>query len=197
MLSQLPPSEIDIDLPSEMIDTSVSPPGSTDAPRGTDGGETDDWMTKMIRPSNAGEPAPGVLSADAPPDQPEPAPPTSPGVPERPAIEGMYLKVVAQTEEQDTGVTTEAARQRMNKALQFQQSDKFDEAVSEYASILRSDPSLAGEIVDNLRWIVYAKPNHIAAVKTLGDAYMRVGDVEKAVEQYDRVMSLRESGGSS
>ena len=197
MLSQLPPSEIDIDLPSEMIDTSVSPPSPTDAPKGTDGGETDDWMTKMIRPSNAGEPAPGVLPTDAPPDQPEPAPPTSPGVPERPAIEGMYLKVVSQTEEQDTGVTTEAARQRMNKALQFQQSDKFDEAVSEYASILRSDPSLAGEIVDNLRWIVYAKPNHIAAVKTLGDAYMRVGDVEKAVEQYDRVMSLRESGGSS
>ena len=151
----------------------------------------------MIRPSNAGEPATGGPPGDAPPDEPEPAPPTSPGAPERPAIEGLYLKIMAKSEQQETGVTTEAARQRLNKALQFQQSDKFDEAVSEYASILRSDPSLAGEIVDNLRWIVYAKPNHIAALKTLGDAYMRVGDVEKAVEQYDRVMALREAGGGS
>lgn len=192
MLSQLPPSEIDIDLTSELSDPSPSLPRSKDAPRGADGGESDEWMAKMIRPSNAGEPA----SGGPPSDEPEPAPQTSPGGPERPAIEGMYLKVVAKTEEQDTPATTEAARQLMNRALQFQQSDNFDEAVSEYASILRSDPSLAGEIVDNLRWIVYAKPNHIAALKTLGDAYMRIGDVEKAVEQYDRVMTLRQSGGS-
>ncbi len=195
ILSQLPRSDIEIDLASDdSTDPHPSPQLKNDVPRGSDGGETDAWMSKMIRPSNAGETAAGVPPANARSDEPNPAPHTSPASSERPGIPGMYLKVAAKADEQVTGLTTEAMRQHMDKALRFQQSDKFDEAVSEYAAILRSDPSLAGEIVDNLRWIVYAKPNHIAALKTLGDAYMRVGDVEKAVEQYDRVMSLRGSG---
>lgn len=195
ILSQLPPSEIDIDLPSDMIGANPSPAPSAEPSRGADGGETDDWMAKMIRRSDGGQADIGGPPADAPPAVPEPAQHTPSGVPQHSGAEGLYLKMVAKTQEQEPGSTTEAARRRLNKALQFQQSDKFDDAVSEYASILRSDPSLAGEIVDNLRWIVYAKPNLIPALKTLGDAYMRVGDVEKAVEQYDRVMTLRELSG--
>ncbi len=141
MLSQLPPSEIDIDLTLELSDPGPSPPPSKDAPRGADGGESDEWMAKMIRPSSAGESSSGSPPSDAPPDEPGPAPHTPQEDPKRPAIKGMYLKVVTKNEEQDTPATTEAARQRMNRALQFQQSDNFDEAVSEYASVLRSDPS--------------------------------------------------------
>ena len=197
ILTQLPPSEIDVDIPSAMIDGSTSPPPSAEPSRVAQGGESDDWMAKMIRSSDVGGSDTGGAPSVAPPAVPEPAQPTPPAGHESSGAEGLYLKVVAKNQEQDTGSTTEAARQRMNRALQFQQSDRFDEAVAEYASIMRSDPALAGEIVDNLRWIVYAKPNHIAALKTLGDAYMRVGDVENAVEQYDRVMTLRESGGGS
>ncbi|MCL4459327.1 MAG: tetratricopeptide repeat protein [Chloroflexi bacterium] len=84
-----------------------------------------------------------------------------------------------------------AARLALGNA--YQQLGQVDLAIEEYRQVIKGAPYLVEAVVDNLKWLIYSRPDHAESHRTLGDAYMKVGRFQQAVEEYN--WTLHESSG--
>jgi tetratricopeptide (TPR) repeat protein len=61
-----------------------------------------------------------------------------------------------------------------------------DATAETYRQLLRAHASVAGEVVEELCRLVDGSPEHGGLRRALGDAYMRSGRFQKAIEEYNR-----------
>lgn len=82
----------------------------------------------------------------------------------------------------------QTAQQLFAEAVQHQEAGRIDQAVDHYREILRVAPELAEELEGHLKLVVRHYPEHNAAHRVLGDAYMRLGRFQLAIEEYNWVL---------
>lgn len=70
-------------------------------------------------------------------------------------------------------------------ARQYGASGQFDMAAEEYNNALRDEPHRVQAIIEGLQQIIALRPDHVAAHKVLGDAYMRAGQFQEALQEFD------------
>jgi tetratricopeptide (TPR) repeat protein len=74
-------------------------------------------------------------------------------------------------------------------ALDHQETGQLDAAVEEYRAALRLAPERAEEISQRLTMLLAVTPDLPKAHRLLGDAYMKVGRFQLAIEEYNWVLS--------
>ena len=70
-------------------------------------------------------------------------------------------------------------------AHRYSASGQFDMAAEEYNNALRDEPQQVQAIIEGLQQIIALRPDHLAAHKVLGDAYMRAGQFQEALQEFD------------
>ncbi|HEV8634630.1 MAG TPA: tetratricopeptide repeat protein [Chloroflexota bacterium] len=67
----------------------------------------------------------------------------------------------------------------------------LDALAEAYRGLLRSRGDLATTVATEVRELVEANPEHAGLRRALGDAYMRCGRFQKAIEEYNRAVALQ------
>ena len=67
----------------------------------------------------------------------------------------------------------------------------LDALAEAYRGLLRSRGDLATTVATDVRELVEANPEHAGLRRALGDAYMRCGRFQKAIEEYNRAVALQ------
>lgn len=67
----------------------------------------------------------------------------------------------------------------------------LDAVAEAYRGLLRTRADLATTVATEVRELVEANPTHAGLRRALGDAYMRCGRFQKAIEEYNRAVSLQ------
>ena len=75
-------------------------------------------------------------------------------------------------------------------AVRSQASD-LDSLAEAFRDLLRARPDVASVAAIELRGLVEASPDHAGLRRALGDAYMRCGRFQKAIEEYNRAVALQ------
>jgi tetratricopeptide (TPR) repeat protein len=70
-------------------------------------------------------------------------------------------------------------------------SDDLDSLSDAFRDLLRARPDVASVAAIELRGLVEANPEHAGLRRALGDAYMRCGRFQKAIEEYNRAVALQ------
>ena len=155
----------------------------------------------------AGEPAEGwvevpTASAGARPHprdaaQPDPPPAASATPDDRlrtashsastPATEPAVLPAAAKTSGKGAPAATPA------RAAALWRNGDPEAALEEYREVLRSDPQAADHVVEELKKLIQAYPELAAAHRVLGDAYMRAGRFQQAIDEYNWVLARKQS----
>ena len=81
---------------------------------------------------------------------------------------------------------------RLALATAYQQAGDPELAAAEYRRLIREAPGLVPQLIDNLKWLSYTWPDCAAAHRALGDAYMRTGLFQQAIEEYNSVLAKRQ-----
>ncbi len=89
--------------------------------------------------------------------------------------------VVAEPDSVDADLTVALERARARAAL-----GDLDEAAEAYRRLLRAHAEAAPDLVGELCRLVDAAPSHGGLRRALGDAYMRSGRFQKAIEEYNQ-----------
>ena len=76
----------------------------------------------------------------------------------------------------------------------YQELGQPEAAVAEYRTLLRLAPQLGGEIANGLRELLRAQPRHAEAHRALGDANMKIGRFQQAIDEYNQAISLEKVG---
>ncbi|MBI4318955.1 MAG: tetratricopeptide repeat protein [Chloroflexi bacterium] len=74
---------------------------------------------------------------------------------------------------------------RIEYAEERQRAGDLEAAIREYEAIVRSEPALITRVIENLRALVEASPGHSPALRTLGDAYLKIGRFQQAIDSYN------------
>ena len=82
----------------------------------------------------------------------------------------------------------QTVRRLFAEAAEHQQAGRIDQAVDDLREILRVAPELAEDIERHLKSVLRQHPEHNAAHRVLGDAYMRLGRFQLAIEEYNWVL---------
>jgi len=85
---------------------------------------------------------------------------------------------------------------RLALAAAYQQVDEPESAAAEYRRLIRDVPELVPQLIDNLKWLSHTWPDCAAAHRALGDAYMKLGLFQQAIEEYNYVLRKRQAGQS-
>jgi tetratricopeptide (TPR) repeat protein len=109
-----------------------------------------------------------------PPDVPEP--PFEPA-----AVRRAPLEETPVFEAQDTEGRLAWARKRLSENVPDDSAQEYEQLVLE--------PGLAQELVGELEEAVRTHPDHHALQRVLGDAYMRAGQLQKALQAYQQALS--------
>lgn len=83
---------------------------------------------------------------------------------------------------------------RLSLARGYQELGQPEAAVAEYRTLLRLAPQLGGEIANGLRDLLRAQPSHAEAHRALGDANMKIGRFQQAIDEYNQAISLEKVG---
>ena len=67
----------------------------------------------------------------------------------------------------------------------------LDSLAEAFRDLLRARPDVASVAAVELRGLVEASPEHAGLRRALGDAYMRCGRFQKAIEEYNRAVALQ------
>jgi tetratricopeptide (TPR) repeat protein len=112
----------------------------------------------------------------------EPPPPVTPEAPPEPAaVEPAPVEEAPVPVAQDTETRLAWARTRLSEGA-------LDESAQEYEQLVQ-EPDLANELVGELEDAVQSNPKHHALQRVLGDAYMRTGKLQQALEAYRQALS--------
>ncbi len=90
--------------------------------------------------------------------------------------------------------STESHATLLAEAVNHQEAGLVDQAVEEFSELLRVAPELAEEIAGRLKLVVQSRPAHGRAHRVLGDAYMKLGRFQLAIEEYNWVLKRGAEG---
>jgi hypothetical protein len=82
---------------------------------------------------------------------------------------------------------TETAEGQLSRARAHLAGGALDYAAREYEQLLAA-PALFAELQEDLEQAVEANPQHTALLRTLGDVYVRTGELGKALEVYQQAL---------
>ena len=77
-------------------------------------------------------------------------------------------------------------RPSLARAAELWRSGRPEAALEDYQALVGAEPGAADQVIDGLRGLAEAYPGLPAAHRALGDAYMRAGRFQQAVEEYKR-----------
>lgn len=80
------------------------------------------------------------------------------------------------------------------EAVKHQEAGLVDQAIEEYSELLRVAPELSEEIAGRLKLVVQSQPEHGRAHRVLGDAYMKLGRFQLAIEEYNWILKRGAEG---
>lgn len=86
-----------------------------------------------------------------------------------------------------------AGQERLTSALEYLEAGKIDQAVKELEIIVRTSPPLIDRAIECLKSIVATRPDNQQALRVLGDAYMKSGRLQQAIDCYNRCRQERTS----
>jgi len=120
------------------------------------------------------EEAPTEIIEEAPPIVEEIA--EEPPVEEAPpTIEGYLDRLTAEPEDHQA---------RLGLARAYLTQGEPDEALTHYRTIIHSEATLIEEVIEDLEAAAQEAPHHFPTQQLLGDAYMKSGRLEEALEKY-------------
>jgi hypothetical protein len=136
--------------------------------------EQPDWVRELEGPAPEEEPsvsveAPGLVPSDVAPEGPPP----------EPALEEPQPTPAA--------APTTAAQEHLSRGRSYLADHALDEAVREYEHLLGVS-SLHAELIADLERETEAQPQHAALLRVLGDAYLRTGELQKALRTYQQAL---------
>jgi tetratricopeptide (TPR) repeat protein len=83
----------------------------------------------------------------------------------------------------------------LDLALAYHRSSQDDLAVAEFELVLKSSPDLVDRVIEGLRSLLSSNPNHMLAHRRLGDAYMKVGRFQEAIDCYNLCLNKQKTVG--
>jgi len=135
-----------------------------------------EWLMETIEPDEAEEPAEIIVEQPpAPPAVAQPAPPPQPAA-------ASPAPIAAQLADIDAPAVLASARQKA-------QSADIDGCVLEYETLIRANKELSA-VVEDLRPLVEAHKENPAVHRVLGDALMRQGNLQEALETYRSALNM-------
>jgi len=174
--------------PGEEVEEAVAPPTPPE--------EMPDWLRELKEeaPEEMVEEAEWVEApplaeeevelAEALPAQPieeevtiEEVPPIAEEIVEEapPSIEGYLDRLAAEPGDHQA---------RLGLARAYLAQGERDQALTHYRTIIHSKATLIGEVIEDLEAAVQKAPEHLPTQQLLGDAYMKSGRLEEALEKY-------------
>ncbi len=92
-----------------------------------------------------------------------------------PTIEGYLDRLAAEPGDHEA---------RLGLARAYLAQGERDEALTHYRTIIHSEPTLVGEVIEDLEAAAQEAPEHLPSQQLLGDAYMKGGRLQEALEKY-------------
>ena len=92
-----------------------------------------------------------------------------------------------------TGGSGERSRADLERAAALWRGGDPEGALEAYRQILGSAPESADAVVAGLRGLIEAFPDLMAAHRVLGDAYMRAGRFQQAIDEYNWALASKQS----
>jgi len=92
-----------------------------------------------------------------------------------PTIEGYLDRLAAEPGDHEV---------RLGLARAYLAQGERDEALTHYRTIIHSEATLIGEVIEDLEAAAQEAPEHLPTQQLLGDAYMKSGRLQEALEKY-------------
>ena len=92
-----------------------------------------------------------------------------------PTVEGYLDRLAAEPGDHEA---------RLGLARAYLAQGERDEALTHYRTIIHSEATLIGEVIKDLEAAAQEAPEHLPTQQLLGDAYMKSGRLEEALEKY-------------
>ena len=109
----------------------------------------------------------------------------APGIPEPPR-EPVSAEAEASPEDR-VGVALDLD-ERLARARSHLSMQALDDSVDDYEQLLR-EPGLAPALIEELETAVETHATHAALQRVLGDAYVRAGQLQKALQAYRQALA--------
>ncbi len=177
------PPDVGASTEKEPAAVQMAEPGAT-PPEAVYGGdlrenadEEPDWVQDLEAPAVTSETEAGTETPEF--VQVEDAAPAPPAKVDEVAIEESEAAPVP------AGITK--TTERLTQARAYLAGGALDEAANEYEQLVDTS-SLQPEILQDLEQAVTAHPDHAALQRTLGDVYMRIGQLQKALQAYRQAL---------
>ena len=81
--------------------------------------------------------------------------------------------------------------ERLRNIYKTSESGDYDATASEAGRLLRDLPGMVNDLIPILREVLQKDPRNIEAHRVLGDAYMRTGRFQQAIEEYNQFLGSR------
>lgn len=92
-----------------------------------------------------------------------------------PTIEGYLDRLAAEPGDHEA---------RLGLARAYLAQGERDEALTHYRTIIHSEATLIGEVIEDLEAAGQEAPEHLPTQQLLGDAYIKSGQIDEALEKY-------------
>jgi len=92
-----------------------------------------------------------------------------------PTIEGHLARLAAEPQDHQA---------RLGLARAYLAQGERDQALTHYRTIIHSEATLIGEVIEDLEAAAQEAPEHLPTQQLLGDAYMKGGRLQEALEKY-------------
>jgi tetratricopeptide (TPR) repeat protein len=129
----------------------------------------------MAPPAETMPPA-GIVSFEVPAQEPEPLPVPTPPVPVPAAV-------------RQTSILSDKDGPALQRARDLMAQNGLDEAVSEYAKLVKRG-KLLEEVIYDLKEATYSHPVDVIVWQALGDAHMRANQLQEALDAYTKAEEL-------
>ena len=99
------------------------------------------------------------------------------------ALESACLKRIA--------ANPEDYEAHIELALIYHRSGRTEEAVKEFELLVKSSPELIDRVIEGLQALLTSNPGCLPAHRALGDAFMKTGRFQQAIDQYNLCLGKR------
>ena len=107
----------------------------------------------------------------------------------KPVVIIREVKETPKPKRKTTPVVQESPEKRLEKARSLLADSNIKESLEHYDYLIIKKKSIQ-EVIEDLIQASYDHPLDVSLMKTLGDAYMRVDQLEEALEAYSKAEDL-------